>query len=64
MEPLTFQASTNQYLNCHFYPNNTAGQGVVKMEITTNSNVIDTVVWIGTAVESTNLVTFYHIFKY
>ena len=53
-----FSASTNQYLNCHFYPNNTAGQGVVKMEITTNSNVIDTVVWIGTAVESTNLGTY------
>ena len=55
-----FSASTNQYLNCHFYPNNTAGQGVVKMEITTNSNAIDTVVWIGTAVESINLET-YHL---
>ena len=53
-----FSAGTNQYLNCHFYPNNTAGQGVVKMQITTNSNVIDTVVWIGTAVESTNLGTY------
>ena len=53
-----FSAGTNQYLNCHFYPNNTAGQGVVKMEITTNSNVIDTVVWIGAAVESTNLGTY------
>ena len=55
-----FSASTNQYLNCHFYPNNTAGQGVVKMEITTNSNAIDTVVWIGTVVESKNLGT-YHL---
>ena len=55
-----FSASTNQYLNCHFYPNNTAGQGVVKMEITTNSNAIDTVVWIGTAVDATNLGA-YHI---
>ena len=54
-----FLASTNQYLNCHFYPNNTAGQGVVKMEITTNSTAIDTVVWIGTAVESANLGTYY-----
>tara|TARA_A200000113_G_C8793869_1_gene331796 strand:- start:242 stop:787 length:546 start_codon:yes stop_codon:yes gene_type:complete len=54
-----FSASTNQYLNCHFYPNNTAGQGVVKMEITTNSTGIDTVVWIGTAVESANLGTYY-----
>ncbi|MDC3104072.1 plastocyanin/azurin family copper-binding protein [Flavobacteriales bacterium] len=57
-----FSASTNQYLNCHFYPNNTVGQGVVKMEITTNSNTIDTVVWIGTAVESINLET-YHLFN-
>jgi hypothetical protein len=55
-----FSASTNQYLNCHFYPNNTAGQGVVKMEITTNSNAIDTVVWIGTVVESINVET-YHL---
>ena len=54
-----FSASTNQYLNCHFYPNNTAGQGVVKMEINTNSTGIDTVVWIGTAVESANLGTYY-----
>ena len=37
-----FSASTNQYLNCHFYPNNTAGQGVVKMEITTNLTARDT----------------------
>ncbi|MGB1932037.1 MAG: cupredoxin domain-containing protein [Flavobacteriales bacterium] len=54
-----FSASTNQYLNCHFYPNNTAGQGVVKMEITTNLTARDTVVWIGTAVEPINLETYY-----
>ena len=53
-----FSAGTNQYFNGYFYPNNTAGQGVVKMQITTNSNVIDTVEWIGTAVESTNLETY------
>jgi len=56
-----FSASTNQYLNCHFYPNNTAGQGIVKMEITTNSTSIDTVVWIGTAVESANLGSYYFL---
>lgn len=50
-----FSASTNQYLNCHFYPNNTAGQSVVKMELTTNSNTIYTVVWIETAFQSANL---------
>jgi hypothetical protein len=41
--------NTQQYLNCHFYPNNTSGTGVVKMEITTNSQFIDTVTWIGVA---------------
>ena len=54
----SFLPNSQQYLNCHFYPNNTAGQGVVKMQITTNSNVIDTVEWIGTAVESKNLATY------
>ena len=50
-----FSASTNQYLNCHFYPNNTAGQGVVKMEITTNSTGIYTVIWKGTAFDPASL---------
>jgi len=50
-----FGAGTEQYLNCHFYPNNVAGQGVVKMEIVTNSSIIDTVTWIGTATEATSI---------
>ena len=45
----SFLPNTQQYLNCHFYPNNTSGTGVVKMEITTNSQFIDTVTWIGVA---------------
>jgi hypothetical protein len=44
-----FTANSQQYLNCHFYPNNTPGTGVVKMEITTNQQFIDTVTWIGVA---------------
>lgn len=42
-------ANIQQYLGSHFYPNNTPGQGEVKMEITTNSNIIDTVIFVGTA---------------
>tara|TARA_B110000003_G_C16504801_1_gene478837 strand:+ start:40 stop:600 length:561 start_codon:yes stop_codon:yes gene_type:complete len=45
----TFSAGSQQYLNCHFYPNNTSGTGVVKMKITTNQTYIDTVTWIGVA---------------
>ncbi len=44
-----FLPNTQQYLNCHFYPNNTPGSGIVKMQITTNNEYIDTVTWIGTA---------------
>ena len=55
-----FNAGTNNYLNCHFYPNNTSGQGIIKMEITTNLVNKDTVIWIGTASEPTNLLTNNH----
>ena len=54
-----FSAGTNHFLNCHFYPNNIAGQGVIKMEITTNLTAKDTVIWIGTAVEPANLEDYY-----
>ena len=50
-----FSAGSQQYLNCHFYPNNIAGQGIIKMEIITNSNITDTVIWIGTAIEVSNI---------
>ena len=56
----SFPAGTNQFLNCHFYPNNISGQGVIKMEITTNLTVKDTVIWIGTALEPANLGTYYN----
>mgnify|MGYP001162030655 FL=1 len=51
----SFVANSQQYLGSHFYPNNTAGQGEVKMEITTNSNIIDTVIFVGTATSVSNI---------
>lgn len=55
----TFTAGSQQYLNCHFYPNNTSGTGIVKMKITTNQTFIDTVTWIGVAeaISSLNQIT-------
>ena len=47
-----FTDSTDQYLNCHIYPNNVSGTGVVKMEITTNNTHKDTVVWSATALDN------------
>ena len=52
---LLFNPNTQNYLNCHFYPNNTPGTGIIKMEITTNNNFIDTVIWTGTATSSLSL---------
>ena len=53
----SFEPETQQYLNCHFYPNNVAGEGLVQMEITTNNSFVDTVVWRGIASELTNIST-------
>ena len=56
----SFEAGSQTYLNCHFYPNNVAGQGLVQMQITITSIVnsvtntdVDTVTWRGTATEPT-----------
>ena len=38
---------TKIYLGCHFYPNQIAGLGTIKLEIITNGIYIDTVSWIG-----------------
>ena len=46
----TFLPNSEQYLNCHIYPNNTSGNGVIKMEITTNGIYKDTITWNGSAV--------------
>ena len=56
----SFETGSQTYLNCHFYPHNVAGQGLVQMQITitsvddsiTNTDV-DTVTWRGTATEPT-----------
>ncbi len=44
----TFPASSEQYLNCHVYPNGVAGEGHVRMLLTTNASVQDTVTWFAT----------------
>lgn len=45
---LNFTAGTEQYLNCHVYPNQTPGTGMVQMEIVTNGTAVDTVTWLVT----------------
>ncbi len=56
----SFEASSQQYLNCHFYPNNVAGEGLVKMEITINSSIVDTVTWRGIASDVTDISQWYN----
>ena len=50
-----FLNNTEQYLNCHIYPNNVPGQGIIEMEIITNGIYRDTVVWRGTAINNLSL---------
>lgn len=45
---LNFTAGTEQYLNCHVYPNQTPGTGMAQMEIVTNGTAVDTVTWLVT----------------
>lgn len=40
-----FPATSEQYLNCHVYPNGIAGEGFIRMLITTNGAAQDTVTW-------------------
>ena len=47
--------NTEHYLNCHIYPNNVPGTGVIEMEITTNSTNKDTLVFQGTAIDNLSL---------
>lgn len=56
----TFEAGSQQYLNCHFYPNNVAGEGLVKMEITINNSIVDTVTWRGIASAVTDISQWYN----
>ena len=40
-----FPAASEQYLNCHVYPNGIAGEGILRMGLTTNGAAQDTVTW-------------------
>ena len=40
-----FSADSEQYLNCHVYPNGIAGEGILRMQLTTNGAALDTVTW-------------------
>ena len=40
-----FPAASEQYLNCHVYPNGIAGEGILRMQLTTNGTAQDTVTW-------------------
>jgi len=51
----SFLPNSQQYLNCHFYPNNIPGTGVVKMKITTNQSYVDTVTWVGVAYSASSV---------
>ena len=54
----TFMPTAKVYLNGHFYPNLVAGEGYMQMQITTNSNFVDTITWYGIASEISNLESF------
>ncbi|MCH2198415.1 MAG: T9SS type A sorting domain-containing protein [Flavobacteriales bacterium] len=43
---LSFTSGTEQYLNCHVYPNQTPGSGWAQMQIVTNELAVDTVTWL------------------
>ncbi len=51
----TFMPTAKVYLNGHFYPNLVSGEGYMQMQITTNSNIVDTITWYGVASEISNL---------
>ena len=40
-----FPATSEQYLNCHVYPNGIAGEGLLRMQLMTNGTALDTVTW-------------------
>lgn len=51
----TFPANSQQYLNCHVYPNGVAGSGTIQMLIETNELYQDTVTWVASFEEITNI---------
>ena len=51
----TFPANSHQYLNCHVYPNGVHGTGVIRLMITTNEVSQDTVTWMVSFEEPSNV---------
>ena len=54
-ESHVFPNNSEQFLNCHVYPNNISGSGVIYMEIITNEIQRDTVEWRATAINDLGL---------
>ena len=50
-----FMPTAKVYLNGHFYPNLVSGEGYMQMQITTNSNIVDTITCYVVASEISNL---------
>lgn len=46
---LVISNGQSYYLNCHIYPNNTAGEGIITMEITNGAGTTEFVTWHGIA---------------
>lgn len=46
---LSISNGQDYYLNCHFYPNNTSGEGKITMEITDSAGTTELVTWHGIA---------------
>ncbi len=51
----TFAAGSSQYLNCHVYPHNIAGEGTIQMEITDDQGTSEVVTWNVQAETSTGI---------
>ena len=46
---LVISNGQSYYLNCHIFPNNIAGEGIITMEITNNAGTTELVAWHGIA---------------
>lgn len=57
-----FPANSQQYLNCHVYPNGVPGSGTIQLLIETNELYQDTVTWLATFEEVSNIVPVHHAF--
>ena len=56
IDPIAFDSDSSVFLKGHFYPNNTPGEGILKMELSINHGLyLDTVVWHAIAETSSNI---------